>query len=334
VTASYLTPALYDWLFDRCATGNQLAQAQIALENRMTPREAMTIAGHVTSTYGEGPVRRRITWLRIERDRRRQRELAVGTPRTAPRYLRALHAVQWAEGTRHQLELSGRPPARVERRWLRGGATMYASEVEGPRTLVIGFAGNLRGFMMPTQVFLQFLGSRPADVLKLEVPRGIGYVTGVRPHSHDFPSTLEWLASLIADGRYDRVVTVGTSGGGLPALLAAARLRVDAAFAAGPAAQMNATEMAAQLGAGSVLDVLAAASDETAVTIAYGEQSLRDTESVMYLAAALPAARLVRVADAGHACLFDLVERRAFTPLVDTAIFGDDAPAPPTDPVP
>jgi dienelactone hydrolase len=182
--------------------------------------------------------------------------------------------------------------------------------------------------MMPTQVFLQFVGERPVDVLKLEVPRGIGYIRGVAPISHDFPSTLDWLQSVIDDGGYDRVVTVGTSGGGLPALLAGSRLGVDAAFAAGPAAQMNAVEMASQLGAATVLDVLAATPERTAVTIAYGVLSLRDTESVEYLASALPTARIVPVADADHACLFDLVQRRAFAPLVATALFGAGTPDP------
>ena len=328
MTASYLTPRLYDRLFDRCETENQLAQAQIALENRLTPAEAYAIADHIESAYAEGPVRRRITWLRIERDRRRRAKEPIGAPRAAPRYLRAVQAVQWAQGARHQLDLSGRPAAPIDRLWLRGGATMYRSRVPGPRTLLVGFAGNLRGFMMPTQVFLQFVGERPVDVLKLEVPRGIGYIRGVAPISHDFPSTLDWLQSVIDDGGYDRVVTVGTSGGGLPALLAGSRLGVDAAFAAGPAAQMNAVEMASQLGAATVLDVLAATPERTAVTIAYGVLSLRDTESVEYLASALPPARIVPVADADHACLFDLVQRRAFAPLVATALFGAGTPDP------
>ena len=111
MTASYLTPRLYDRLFDRCVTENQLAQAQIALENRLTPAEAYAIADHIESAYAEGPVRRRITWLRIERDRRRRAKEPIGAPRAAPRYLRAVQAVQWARGARHQLDLSGRPAA-------------------------------------------------------------------------------------------------------------------------------------------------------------------------------------------------------------------------------
>ncbi len=314
---------LYDRLFDRCATENQLAQMQIQLENRLTPVEASRLAAHIHRRYGQGPLRRRITWLRIERDRRRRRELVVGAPRTAPRYLRAVQAVQWADGIARQLALSGRPPAPVERAWVRGGATLYRSAATGPRTLLIAFSGNLRGFMMPTQLFLQFVGERPVDVLKLEVPRGVGYVTGVRPFSHDFPTTLDWLTGFVAEGGYARTVTVGTSGGGLPALLAAARVGTDAAFAAGPAAFMNADEMAAQLGAPSVLDVLAGTPDDCAVTITYGVLSARDTESVDYLAAALPAPRVVPIADADHACLYDLVEREEFAPLVATAILGE-----------
>ena len=323
MAASGLDGRLYDRLFDQCTTENQLSQLQIQLENRLTPIEATALAAHIARRYSEGPLRRRITWLRIERDRRRRRELVVGAPRTAPRYLRALHAVQWAGGVQHQLDLSGRPPVPVVRAWVRGGVSLYRSTVEGPRTLLIAFSGNLRGFMMPTQTFLQFVGDRPVDVLKLEVPRGLGYVQGVRPYSHDFPSTLDWLAEWIADGDFSRTVTVGTSGGGLPALLAAARVGTDAAFAAGPAAQMNADEMAAQLGAASVLDVLAGTSPDCAVTLAYGVQSLRDAESVDYLASALPNASIVRVADAGHACLYDLVERQEFAPLVARAILGE-----------
>lgn len=322
MTDRYSDGRIYDRLFEQCTTQNQLGQMQINLENRLTPAETAGLAAHIQAHYTEGPVRRRITWLRIERDRRRNRELVIGAPRTAPRYLRAVQATQWAGVAQRQLELSGRPPAPVDRVWARRGATLYRSRVDGPRTLLVAFSGNLRGFMMPTQLFLQFVGERPVDVLKLEVPRGAGYGRGVQPFSHDFPSTLGWVGRLTAEGVYARTVTVGTSGGGGPALLAAAQLGADAAFAAGPA-RNTADELATQLGAESVADVLSGMSDRCEVTLVYGERSSRDTETVELLGKDLPAARIVRVADADHACLYDLVEREQFSPLVATAILGE-----------
>jgi hypothetical protein len=319
------TDRLYDRLFDSCATDNQLSRVHITLENQLTPSEAVGLAAHIRATYADGPVMQRINWLRIERDRRRQGTAAPGQVRTAPRYLRALHAVQWVERITRQLDIAGGPPSPIRRVWSRRGATLFRTG-DGPgRTLVVVFSGNLRGVMMPTPVFLQFMRDRPLDVLKLEAPRGVGYVNGVRGFSHDFPSTVAWLAGGVRDDGFARVATFGTSGGALAALLAASGLDADACVVAG-ASDFTGEELCAQLGVANVSEALARTPQTCAVTLLYGQESGRDAAAAAEIERALPQARVVAVPDAGHACLYELVDRGQMEDLVATRLLAETGP--------
>jgi hypothetical protein len=187
------------------------------------------------------------------------------------------------------------------------------------------FSGNLRGVMMPTPVFLQFMRDRPLDVLKLEVPRGVGYVNGVRGFSHDFPSTVAWLAGRAQDDGFARVATFGTSGGALAALLAASGLDADACVVAG-AGDFTGEELCAQLGVADVSEALARTPRTCAVTLLYGQESRRDAAAAAEIERALPQARVVAVPDAGHACLYELVDRGQMEDLVATRLLAEPGP--------
>lgn len=319
------TNRLYDRLFDSCTTDNQLSRVHITLENQLTPSEAVGLAAHIRATYADGPVMQRVNWLRIEWARRRQGTAAPGQIRTAPRHLRALHAVQWVERITRQLDLVGGPPSPIRRVWSRRGATLFRTGGGPGRTIVVVFTGNLRGVMMPTPVFLQFMRDRPVDVLKLEGPRGVGYVKGVRGFSHDFPSTVDWLAGRAQDDGFVHVATFGTSGGALAALLAASGLDADASLVAGPG-NVAAEELCAQLGVANVAEALARTPQTCAVTVLYGQESGLDAAAAAEIEQALRRARVVAVPDAGHACLYDLVERGQMEDLVATRLLGEPGP--------
>jgi hypothetical protein len=187
------------------------------------------------------------------------------------------------------------------------------------------FTGNLRGVMMPTPVFLQFMRERPIDVLKLEVPRGVGYVNGVRGFGHDFPSTVDRLAGWAREDGFTHVAMIGTSGGALAALLAATGIDANAAVVAG-AGDFTAEDLCSQLGVANIAEALALTPPTCAVTVLYGQESGRDAAAAAGIGQALPQAHVVGVPEAGHACLYELVERSQMDALVTSRLLGEARP--------
>ena len=96
------------------------------------------------------------------------------------------------------------------------------TENAGGKTLLVGFAGNARRLMMPIAIFLQCLDSRVWDVVLLR--KGLEQRTffeGVYGVAGTFPDLLEYVRKAVSAERYCRVMTFGTSGGGLAAIVAA-----------------------------------------------------------------------------------------------------------------
>jgi hypothetical protein len=90
------------------------------------------------------------------------------------------------------------------------------------KSLLVAFAGNGRRLGMPTSVFLQCLDSAAWDVVLLRKgPQKKSYVQGLEGISTHFPGLIRYLQTAATPRQYRRVVTLGTSGGGYAAILAA-----------------------------------------------------------------------------------------------------------------
>lgn len=97
------------------------------------------------------------------------------------------------------------------------------------KTLLVGFSGNARRLMMPISVFLQCLDSRLWDVVLFRKGSNQGsYLKeGVEGLASNLPGVVQYVETAVSAKSYQRIMTLGTSGGGLPAILCA--ILMDAA---------------------------------------------------------------------------------------------------------
>lgn len=87
--------------------------------------------------------------------------------------------------------------------------------------LLVAFCGNARRLMMPVSVFLQLIDCRAWNVVVIRKDKGVSYFDGLPGTASDFPSLVRHLTTVCGAQRYRRVVSLGTSGGGSAAVLAA-----------------------------------------------------------------------------------------------------------------
>ena len=96
------------------------------------------------------------------------------------------------------------------------------------KTLLVCFSGNARRLMLPISVFLQCLDPQTIDVVLLRKGEDKRpYLAGLQGICNSFVELLEHIDALVPAHPYHRTITLGTSSGGFPALMAA--LAMDAA---------------------------------------------------------------------------------------------------------
>jgi hypothetical protein len=119
-------------------------------------------------------------------------------------------------------------PQRFRRRAILWAVMLYHDpEWNGcDKNLLVAFADDARRLMLPISVFLQYIDSRMWDVLVLK--RGErSHLHGLDEMSSDFFGVVERVKSAVSPAQYRRVITIGTSGGGFPAIWAAILLRAS-----------------------------------------------------------------------------------------------------------
>jgi hypothetical protein len=185
--------ALYRKRIARCRTENQRNFVHIALENFMTPLEVHYFHAAFASDAPESPARR---------------------------WIASVEALTPAQ--RHK-------SADFERRGLIKGATLYTADALSPRekTLVLAFGGQFHRLLVPTPSLLASLDARHFDVVLLRDFSRRYFATGIRGLGEDFFTAVAELARQVVPSAYRSSVALGTSAGGLPALLAAMQLRLD-----------------------------------------------------------------------------------------------------------
>lgn len=184
---------LYRRRIGRCRTENQLARFHIAVENYMTPAEVRHFAVALAEETADSPSRRWITWL-------------VG-----------------------HMPINEARPVEFERRSLSKSVTRYTADAGAAdqKTLIIGFAGHFHRLMSPTPWLLDCLNPALYDVIILRDFSRTLFASGIPGLGQDFIGAMTALAGRLNLRAYRNVVAMGTSGGGVAALLAAIHLRLD-----------------------------------------------------------------------------------------------------------
>lgn len=184
-------------ILDRCrlsaTTVNQLNQAIIALENIITPDEALSISTSMAE--------------------RANLETNVWAAREADWMARF---TEWstAKGFSHR--------HKFVRVWNRPAATLYRTDGFGakqPGRLVVLFTGGMNRMMAPSWIFLGHFPRRPAYVLMVRSGWTF-YEEGLRGLTHDFPTTVDWIRQLANEMGLTIDTVMGSSAASYPALRA------------------------------------------------------------------------------------------------------------------
>ena len=184
---------LYRRRIGRYRTENQLNKFHIALENYLTPAEARHLGIAVSWEPLDSPSR------------------------------------PWAARLEGFFPIGAERAVEFERRTLLKGATWYRADAvpTAQKTLIVGFAGHFNRLMLPMPWMLDCLNPAHYDVLVLRDFARLGFVRGIPGLGETFSELLANLARQVRPDAYRNTVGLGTSGGGIPAVLMSIALRLD-----------------------------------------------------------------------------------------------------------
>jgi hypothetical protein len=207
---------LYKRLTSRCKTINQLNRVHISLENWMTPMQSKSL----------------------------QEELLLD-----PDYLFldanfsteslddfSLNQRKWLANMKRNLQLGLSNEAQTFSRFrLRRYLALYSDSCmpKANKTLVVCFTGMSQRMMMPLAIFLQNIDAKENDVAVVTYPKDKGFRNGLEGTASSFEDMIDKLKGLFASQGYKRIVAIGVSGGGIPAILCTLRAGWQSALAFG-----------------------------------------------------------------------------------------------------
>ncbi|NDP42811.1 MAG: hypothetical protein GZ089_08870 [Aromatoleum sp.] len=184
---------LYRRRISRCRTENQLNKLQIALENYLTPAEA-----------------------------RHLRVAAACEPLDSP-------SRRWAARLEGFFPIGNARPVEFQRRGIFKGMTLYTADVGSTarKSLIIGFAGHFHRLMLPMPWLLDCLNPAAYDVIVLRDFSRTRFALGIPGLGGTFFDVLANLPRHVDPRWYRNAIALGTSGGGIPAVLASIALGFD-----------------------------------------------------------------------------------------------------------
>lgn len=189
------------------------------------------------------------------------------------------------------------------------------SDPDHPRagkTLLLGWTG--RGFRigLPIVSFAQLLPSRLYDIVVLRDPRRLGFAHGIADYADTLPAVAARLRADLEFDSYARVVTLGASSGGLPALRAALLLSAERGISFGGLFHWQIPELLSGTGTFEApgYDILCACGPTSRSRLigVYGEQNERDRRHADILASICRIERIT-VATRSHTVLFELLKK-------------------------
>ena len=317
---------LYERLMETCGTENQRNRVHILLENRMMPEELVALRAHYVGRAEPG--RAELVARRVLGKSAQLLPHPSASPETVDSRLpRATieHTQSWI-GRLYGLFLHAGSPSPVSctRRQLRRDVVVFSDG--GPRerkTLLLCFSGNAHRMMMPMPVFLQSLRPPDVDVVWLRTQRGQGYRTGIRGIAGSLASSIEGLRILLQPETYRKLAVMGTSGGGLPAIVTGLQLGADAVLSVGGNNPHDERWTAQDEGTG-IAERLRQLSERPVrrpdLYLVHGSNHDRDAESAAAVVAILPWTRTVSVPGADHNALIPLLQRRRLHALFESTI--------------
>ncbi|HUF10248.1 MAG TPA: hypothetical protein VMO47_13075 [Rhodothermales bacterium] len=202
---------MYERLLARCKTPNEVNRLHIALENRLTPVEIEDICRSESMLVLRANAL--AAWVR--------RRLVASKPTDGS------HA--WKLQMQHLAACSGGKISEpYSRRRIGQSMIFYSGSNESTtKRLIVCFTGGFQRMMVPAPSFLQNLPASRYDVLVLKDARRQGYAEGLPDVPGGFEGLVSAVRSIADRASYASVVSLGTSLGGLPALVVATRLGFD-----------------------------------------------------------------------------------------------------------
>lgn len=194
-----------------------------------------------------------------------------------------LQHARWRRALRR--EIAAVPAAELWQRESMGRAVFLYSAGGHPdrKTLVVGFGGNYLRLMVPAHRIVAHLDPRRVDLLLLTDERRSLFVHGIDGIAADLAGLCDHVARFAAARGYRRVVTLGTSSGGPPAIYAAIRNGWAKAFAVGPGSPARHPDMAVALQ--SVVPLQAERPTEIVIATS---ANVRDTDAAHQLRSLFP----------------------------------------------
>lgn len=216
---------------------------------------------------------------------------------------------------------AGKPlPERYSRHTLLSGVRMFTGQgAREHRTLVVSFPGNGGRLMMPLPIILQHLPANSVDLVIVPDRVKASYRKGIPALGDTLEKALIKLKEHLPIG-YERVVTLGTSSGGVPSVLAAAELGADMVLAVGAGHPDDERwEATCDVSKRQLLEAAVPRLANCRVTLAFGAQSPADAVSADAIAAIVPHARKVSMAVPGvevkHAALYPVANAGQLRPF-------------------
>ena len=179
----------YQKLTQGCKTINQLNSVHIALEKEMTPVQFFTLLNEY-----------------------RKESTKKNT-----------HTEMWLTKLNRLYSCCGKlSPEGFNSRSLNDHYWLYShsSFERQNKFLLICFTGSHQMMMLPTAVFLQLFDAQQIDILVIRYPVGDGFRSGLSGIANDFVSFIENFIRSLPVTDYKDIVTLGVSGGAVPALFA------------------------------------------------------------------------------------------------------------------
>jgi len=183
----------------RCVTENQVNRVHIAVENYMTPAEVRYFNAALADEPPDAPSR------------------------------------EWIGRLYDLMPLRKGRPVEFERRGLVTGATRYTADVGTPdqKTLILGFGGAFNRLMLPIACWLDCLNPAFYDMIVLRDMSRRFFSMGIHGLGSTFFEALAALGQRIDLASYRNTIALGTSSGGLPAVLAALLLKMNRGISIG-----------------------------------------------------------------------------------------------------
>ena len=212
---------------------NQINKFHIWLENRMTPSERNVFLNLVRSNkWGFppwGPLR---LWFE-----------GLSSSRTIPKHHsspkvpldpKLLEWIRRLDSTR----IKTPPEARIvewRRRYIQPSVSLFQSSHSTDGALIVSFTGMAQRMMMSMPDYLDAVSNLEADVLVLRASDKFGYLrNGIKGLDPDLLAGIESIGELAGKMGYAVQHIIGTSAGGLPAVVAMSYFPAASALSVGP----------------------------------------------------------------------------------------------------